>query len=289
MPSVRRAVAALLPGLLGGAWAAVGLLTAYGPAAPAAAATPCVGVVVDGRLAGGTLRTACAQGDPRTGLDALTRAGFGYAFVPRQPGLVCQVDGFPECARTSTRTYWSYWHRARGSSRWVYSTQGAGSYDPEPGSTEAWVWQDGGRRQPPSTSFRSICPQAATSSGTGGAQPAPATRSDEPVDPPATGKPQPVNGGGPSRTARPPTPSASASRSPAGTAPTTAPPSPTRAPSSTAAPPPTPSPTASGQTVQPPADSGDDGPPWVGLAVGAALVAALGGAAVLRARRGGTP
>ena len=76
MPPVRRVVVALLrPVALGGA-GVVALVALIGPAAPAfAAATPCVGVVVDGRLAGGSVRTACAAGDPKTGLDALTKAG----------------------------------------------------------------------------------------------------------------------------------------------------------------------------------------------------------------------
>ncbi|HEX6937472.1 MAG TPA: hypothetical protein VF227_13210, partial [Actinomycetes bacterium] len=87
----------LLASLGGAGWLGlVGLLSAQ----PAAAAEPCVGVVVDARLLGGDVRTGCAKGDPDSGLEALTMAGFRYAFVPRQPGLVCQVDGAPECSRT---------------------------------------------------------------------------------------------------------------------------------------------------------------------------------------------
>jgi hypothetical protein len=159
---LRHVVASLLAASLGGAGAVLAATT-LGPAAPAYAATaPCVAVVVDARLAGGPLRSACAKGDPASGLAALTKAGFSYAFVPRVPGEVCQIDALPACARTSTTTYWSYWHRAKGSSRWVYSTEGAATYDPAPGSTEAWVWQEGGKRQPPDLSFRSICPAAAS-------------------------------------------------------------------------------------------------------------------------------
>ena len=53
MPPVRRVVVALIrPVALGGA-VAVALVALIGPASPAVAATtPCVGVVVDGRLAG---------------------------------------------------------------------------------------------------------------------------------------------------------------------------------------------------------------------------------------------
>ena len=153
-------------------------LALLGPSAPASAATkPCVGVIVDGRLAGGGLRTSCAKGDPDSGLEALTKAGVSYAFVPRQPGQICQLDGFPECSRNSADTYWSYWWRAPGSSRWVYATEGAGSHDPEPGAVEAWVWQEGGRQEPPDIAFGTLCPQASaakpTSAPTRTAEPEP--------------------------------------------------------------------------------------------------------------------
>ena len=153
--TARRLAAALAATALAG----LGLLA--GPPAPAAAAEPCVGVVVDARLLGGGVSTGCAKGDPDSGLEALTKAGYSYAFVPRQPGQVCQIDGIPECSRTSTDTYWSYWWRAKGSSRWVYATEGAATHDPAPGATEAWVWQDGGRREPPDIALRTICPQVA--------------------------------------------------------------------------------------------------------------------------------
>jgi hypothetical protein len=287
VPPPRRVVRRLLVALVAAGVVAGAALP--GAAAPAAAATsPCVAVVVDGRLAGGPLRTACAKGDPDSGLEALTRAGFGYAFQPRNPGLVCAIDGLPECSRTSTETYWSYWYRARGSTRWVYSTQGAGSHDPEPGSTEAWVWQEGGRRPPPAIGFRTVCPQAAG----GGTRPASATptpaRTAEPVDPPATGSPRPAGGGGAggsggshgAAASAPPTgpvtSSPPASRPPTSAAPSTA----------TAA---TPSPAESGSVAAPRPDDGDDGPPWAGLAVGGALVLGLAAAALARARRGGSP
>ena len=106
----------------------------------------------------GDVSTGCAKGDPDSGLEALTKAGYSYAFVPRQPGQVCQIDGAPECSRTSTDTYWSYWWRAKGSSRWVYATEGAATHDPAPGATEAWVWQDGGRREPPDIALSTDLP-----------------------------------------------------------------------------------------------------------------------------------
>jgi hypothetical protein len=254
-----------------------------GPTAPvpaAAATRPCVGMIVDGRLAGGSLRTGCATGDPRSGLAALTDAGFSYAFVPRQPGQVCQIDGLPECSRNGSDTYWSYWHRTKGSHRWVYSGEGAATYDPEPGDTEAWVWQEGGKRPPPDIAFGALCPQAVAADVEPSDPPMPAPTAKKTTTPTGSGDPQPL----PDLTTTPPAlkPSKTASTgSPAATSAEAATPPPTT-PATT----PPPSPNAS------PVASTDDGggPPWAGLAVGVAVVALLGGAAVARARRtGGSP
>jgi hypothetical protein len=280
---VRLDVTVLRRAALGGV-GLVALVALLGPAAPAAAAaTPCVGVVVDGRLTGGSLRTACATGDPKTGLDALTRAGIGYAFVPRQPGQVCQLDGVPACTDTGADTYWSYWWRAKGSDRWVYATTGAGTHDPEPGDTEAWVWQDSGKVEPPDIAFARICPQAATprsrtptataaprSTSSGNAQPVPDLSST-----PAASKPTEALSAEPTHTPRAssaPPPTTATATAAASTASTTAPSTTSSGPTS---------PTAGAAAAD-----GGSGPPWAGLAVGAALVAGLGGAALVRARRG---
>ena len=280
--TVRRLVSALLaPALLGGA-GVVGLAL-LGPAAPASAATkPCVGVIVDGRLAGGGLRTSCAEGDPDSGLEALTKAGVSYAFVPRQPGQICQLDGLPECSRNSADTYWSYWWRAPGSSRWVYATEGAGSHDPEPGAVEAWVWQEGGRQEPPDIAFGTLCPQAtkATSAPTRTAQPEPR--------PDPTQSEKLTNSAPASTSTKRSTSSTSATSKPASTSPSSATSSdpgpstePTTDPASTA-----PAPSTSNAAAE-----GDDGggPPLAGLAIGTVLVAVLGGAALARSRRTGGP
>jgi hypothetical protein len=241
-------------------------------------------MIVDGRLAGGSLRTGCATGDPRSGLAALTGAGFTYAFVPRQPGQVCQIDGLPECSRNGGDTYWSYWHRTKGTHTWVYSGEGAATYDPEPGDTEAWVWQEGGKRPPPDIAFGTLCPQSAADvepsdppmpaptakktstarpTGSGGAEPLP----DLTTTPPAL-KPGRASSTAPDSPAATPTPTTALST---GTTGTSEPPSPSTSPVAAT-------------------DDGGGGPPWAGLAVGAAVVALLGGAAVTRARRtGGAP
>ncbi len=282
MRTVRRFVSALLaPALLGGA-GVVGLAL-LGPAAPASAASkPCVGVIVDGRLAGGGLRTGCAEGDPDSGLEALTKAGVSYAFVPRQPGQICQLDGLPECSRNSADTYWSYWWRAPGSSRWVYATEGAGSHDPAPGAIEAWVWQEGGRQEPPDIAFGTLCPQAtkATPAPTRTAEPEPRpdpTQSEKLTNPaPASTstKPSTSKTSATSATSKPPTSATSSDPEPS-TEPTTDPATTAPAPSTSNA-----------------AAEGDEGggPPLAGLAIGTVLVAVLGGAALARSRRtGGSP
>lgn len=256
-------------------------------ASAAAESQPCVGVIVDARLLGGDMRTGCAKGDPDSGLDALTRAGFRYAFAPRTPGFVCQLDGAPECSRTGTTTYWSYWSRAKGSTSWVYSSTGAGTHDPGPGSTEAWVWQDGGRREPPDMSLVDICPQLA-------AEPTQKKRKAR------TASPSPGSGttGSSAGSPSPRTPgrstAASAAPSPP-SAPSTAasPPSarpPSASPAATTATQPTsigPPPSADATSPAPVAssDTGGTAASWTGVVLGGGLVAALGTAALARSRR----
>ena len=279
-----RQLAALL------AAAAVPLVLLPGVLAPSAsAAEPCVGVIVDARLLGGGVSTGCAKGDPDSGLDALAAAGFSYAFAPRVPGFVCQIDAAPECSRTGTTTYWSYWYLTKGSRAWVYSSTGAGSHDPAPGSTEAWVWQDGGRREPPDVALETICPQVATArtertEPSSSPSPARTSRSAAAARPSGrmTNKPRPATSAASSSS------SSSASAAPTrtagtGTTDTTTPPAP--APSTA---PPAGSSRAGGDGDG--AGDGPDGTPWAGVVLGSGLVAALGAAALARARRtGGSP
>jgi hypothetical protein len=282
------AVAALL-----GALAMLAMSFVTLSARPAAAAEPCVGVIVDARLLGGGVSTGCATGDPDTGLEALTKAGYGYAFVPRQPGLVCQINGAPECSRTSIDTYWSYWYRAKGSSTWVYASQGAGSHDPPPGSTEAWVWQDGGRRRPPDIALRTICPQVASSrTPTKSSSPSPdrsrtASRSPSPQRSSSTQPAAAASG----RTSEKPATRATTSAAP--TSSTADPTSATAGPTSATAGPSSASPSSSLPstrltTAGAAADDGGGAPPWTGLVVGGVLIAALGGAALARSRHPGS-
>jgi hypothetical protein len=270
-----------LVGVAGAAVAISGLLGLATPHVANAAADPCVGVIVDGRLYGGALTYSCAKGDPTSGLAALRMAGYSYAFVPRQPGLVCQINSKPACSDTSTTSYWSYWHRAPGSSTWVYSSKGAGSYDPANGSTEAWVWQQGGKKTPPSIGQKTICPQAASPAPTRATTKAP--RATGAGGGSSTGQTTRGRAAGGAVTPAMRRPSSSPTGRPTGAisaspAATSVSPDTTQSFSSTA-------PEASRLDGALSQGSGGGGPPWPGLALGAALALGIGAAATIRAVR----
>jgi len=128
---------------------ASGLVTAGAVAAAPAWASACTSTtkgvteVVDFTKLGGTVETACDKTNPATGLAALTGAGFTYAFVPKYPGFVCTIDKKPKpCNGAPASAYWSYWHATRGG-KWVYSSTGAGTYKPAPGSVQGWAFGAG--------------------------------------------------------------------------------------------------------------------------------------------------
>jgi hypothetical protein len=148
--SPRRALAARAAALLAVATLlAAALVTFVARPAPAAAAA-CgskqkkgVTVVVDFRHFHKGIRVACDASRPANGLVALTKAGFSYTFVPRQPGFICTIDKEPgKCNGAPAKAYWSYWH-AKPHGKWIYSTLGAGSYHPKSGWVEGWAFGDG--------------------------------------------------------------------------------------------------------------------------------------------------
>ncbi|HEY3733960.1 MAG TPA: hypothetical protein VGL63_08595 [Streptosporangiaceae bacterium] len=131
--------------------ATAGLVAAGSAAAPAQAAAPavaCTGttgvtVVVDFTALGGKVKTACDPKNPATGLAALTGAGFSYSFVPRVPGFVCRINARPKpCNGAPITAYWSYWH-AKPHGTWIYSSLGAGTYNPAPGTVQGWAFGAG--------------------------------------------------------------------------------------------------------------------------------------------------
>ncbi|MER7169415.1 hypothetical protein ABT336_25570 [Micromonospora sp. NPDC000207] len=143
-----------LAGLIAAAVVAVGLVAAD-PAPQAAQAAPCTGttgvtVVVDYGPLGGGVQVGCHVGDPATGLAALQGAGFTVTGTARWGlAFVCRINGQPTsatepCVNTPPATaYWSYWHAAGSGSPWTYSTSGASSYNPAPGTVEGWRFGTG--------------------------------------------------------------------------------------------------------------------------------------------------
>jgi len=109
------------------------------------------------------------------------------------------------CVNTPPATAsWSYWYAPRGGS-WTYSSEGASTRDPAPGTVEGWAFGDGARpgvnpparpaappppppppRQPP----RPPAPARTTGAGGGGAPPVATT--------PARATPSISSTGGPS-------------------------------------------------------------------------------------------
>ncbi|MFK3984420.1 hypothetical protein ACI2K4_29110 [Micromonospora sp. NPDC050397] len=133
---------------------AVGLIVVDPSPKPARAAactgTSGVTVVVDFTAFGGGIQVRCALGDPATGLAALQGAGFAVTGTARWGlAFVCRLDGLPTaatepCLNTPPASaYWSYWHAPAGGS-WSYSTLGATSYNPAPGTVEGWAFGSGG-------------------------------------------------------------------------------------------------------------------------------------------------
>jgi hypothetical protein len=89
-----------------------------------------------------------------TGLDALHAAGFTTAGDQHDgPAYVCRINNDPTptqdaCINTPPPSaYWSYWHANSGKTTWTRSSLGAASYQPKPGSVDAWAY---GAGTPPS-------------------------------------------------------------------------------------------------------------------------------------------
>lgn len=91
-----------------------------------------------------------------TGLGALRAAGFTTAGDTHDgAAFVCRIDNEPTpaqdpCIQTPpTTAFWSYWHANAGKNTWTLSSLGAASYQPKPGSVDAWAF---GAEKPPSFS-----------------------------------------------------------------------------------------------------------------------------------------
>jgi hypothetical protein len=147
-PSARRTLTLLATAIVFGASPVIATTVAGTANAQTITAGACKGtqgvtVVVDFTKLGGTIQTHCDYGMPKTGLIALTGAGFTYSFVPKIPGFICRIDKLPNpCNGAPATAYWSYWH-AKAHGKWVFSNKGAGSYKPAPGSVQGWAFGAG--------------------------------------------------------------------------------------------------------------------------------------------------
>jgi len=111
-------------------------------------------VVVDFSHWGGPVVRGC-DATLTTGFHALYAAGFISVGTEEDgPGFICRIGlatrgsasyeptaSEDPCVNTPPATaYWSYWHADAGQNVWTYSQEGPLSYQPPPGSVDAWVF-----------------------------------------------------------------------------------------------------------------------------------------------------
>jgi hypothetical protein len=112
-------------------------------------------VVVDLAPWRGDVERGCAA-ILTTGYAALYTAGFTTAGDEYDgPAFICRINNDPPtkasppepedpCITTPPPSaYWSYWHADAGQNTWTPSQLGAMTYQPPPGSVDAWVFGDG--------------------------------------------------------------------------------------------------------------------------------------------------
>jgi hypothetical protein len=137
---------------------------------PVSSCTPSRGVIVavDFSSWGGAVQRGC-DASPTTGYDALHAAGFSTDGTTHDgQAFICRIDGYPNpaqdpCVHTPPSTaYWSYWHAGPGQDGWSYSSQGAMSYHPGPGSVDAWAFGSGDRPSFPPAAVRAVQSSAST-------------------------------------------------------------------------------------------------------------------------------
>jgi hypothetical protein len=137
---------------------------------PISSCTPSSGVIVavDFSHWGGAVQRGC-DASPTTGYDALHVAGFTTTGTGRDgPAYICRINGYPTPAEDACRytpptsAYWSYWHANPGQNSWSFSSQGAASYHPLPGSVDAWAFGAGGSPTFAPAQVRATQPPAGT-------------------------------------------------------------------------------------------------------------------------------
>ncbi len=133
---------------------AAGLVVSAPAQASTCATSHGVTVVVDFHGLGGGAQSHCdLAGAGRTAATQLTDVGYRLAFVQRQPGFVCRVNGTPAddpCVNTPpSDAYWSLWWSDGKSGTWNYASVGAGSLTVPAGGYVALSWQGGTDRATP--------------------------------------------------------------------------------------------------------------------------------------------
>lgn len=119
---------------------------------PIASCTSTVGVIVAvdfSHWTPGLVDRGCAL-TFSTGYAALQAAGYTTAGDQHDgPAYICRIDNDPTPAQDACintpppSAYWSYWHANAGKSTWTLSSLGAQSYQPKPGSVDAWAFGAG--------------------------------------------------------------------------------------------------------------------------------------------------
>jgi hypothetical protein len=303
-----RLIRLLMVPLLAAATTSVGLLTVAVSATtagadPIASCTTTSGVIVAVDFApwGGNIERGC-DATLTTGYAALQAAGFTTAGDAHDgPEFICRIDDDPPpsqdpCINTPPATaYWSYWHADAGQDTWTYSTLGAASYQPLPGSVDAWTFgstdlggADGQPSFPPSAVRATNAAVPPTTSPPAAPPGSPAT---SPAPPASTSTS--ASGSKRGRKVR----SAAAARSrlphtaPSTSAPaptTTSPPTTTAPPTTTTSSPPSAGPSSSDPRVVDATPASVDHPSSgspVALIVGGGIVVALAAVAAVLARR----
>lgn len=253
-----------------------------------------VSVIVD---TGSSISSRCVAGDPGSGLQALSGAGYSYIFPRTQPGFVCRINGFPSsdpCVNTPPASaYWSYWHAKPGGG-WTYSSLGAASYNPAPGTVEGWSFGSGQppRMAPPRLPVTATTtPKPTTVRTTATVKPAPKPTQPATVRPTtapaAPGTTSAAGGAGPT-TGESSAPGATTPGATSGTSTTGTPSSSSSAAPTEEASLPVESGVVAASGAQPPTTSAaanDGSGSLSGLAAGGAVLAALAGGIVIAVRR----
>jgi hypothetical protein len=256
-----------------------------GAAASACSATVGVTVIVDFTHFGGAIERGCDPGEAANALDAVHTAGFTTAGVARYgDAFVCRIDALPSprseaCTDTPpAKSSWSFYYARATDKAWTYSSLGALSYHPTPGTLLAFAF--GNFAKPGVLPSGAAVPTTTTTTTAPRKPPRTNPRVTSLIDPGTTAPaaitaPPPTAAVGAAPTSTPTTAKHPATTRPA--APTT------RPDASTTSAPRIIDKTATGPVA---GDSGGSGSPWPALLT-VALVAALGAGAfaTIRMRR----